>query len=148
MATHNCGISSRSRVHPSATPHAFPLTNTRHSLLSCTILASLTSKLLFFKQSHSINPSLPRLNTERLQAHSSTYLSSQSYHSPSSPYGRSTGEHLHQSRPRWTQKTFADVGNFLTTSVFAGLSKYSGFILLKHKIHRQKEQNNIPYKTP
>ena len=34
------------------------------------------------------------------------------------------------SRPRWTQKTLADVGYLLTTSVSTGLSKDSGSIFL------------------
>ena len=50
VATHNCGISPRTEVHPpgyTATPHTFHLTNPRHSLLSCTILLScLTSNPL------------------------------------------------------------------------------------------------------
>ena len=56
VATHNCGISSMSRVHPPGNaPYIPSLINPRHTLLSCTILlAYLTSKPLFF------NPPLPR----------------------------------------------------------------------------------------
>ena len=41
---------------PQVMPHAFPLTNQYHSLLSCTILlACLTSKPLFLKQSFMVS---------------------------------------------------------------------------------------------
>ena len=42
-------------------------------------------------------------------------------------------------------KTFAD-GNFLTTSVSAGLSKDSGSLILIHTTQGQEQHNNIPYK--
>ena len=56
---------------PQATPHAFPLTNLHHTLLSCTILlACLTFNLLFFKQSFTVSIHLfCGLSTERLPAH-------------------------------------------------------------------------------
>ena len=78
-----------------ATPHAFSL-KFPHSFLSWTILlASLTSKHLFLKRSFTVSIHLP---TERLPAHTLTYiLFWQSYPSPSSPHGRTTLEHLHQS---------------------------------------------------
>ena len=45
-------VASRQGFIPRGTSHTFPLTNPRHTLLSCTIfLACLTSKPFFFKQS-------------------------------------------------------------------------------------------------
>ena len=62
---------------PRAMPHAFPLTNPRHTLLLCTIpLACLTYKPLFFKQSFTVSIHLFRsLPTEWLPAHSILSLS-------------------------------------------------------------------------
>ena len=56
---------------PRATPHAFPFTNPRHTLLSCTILlACLTSKPLFFRQSFTVSIHFFRgLPIERLPAY-------------------------------------------------------------------------------
>ena len=82
-----------------AIPHAFPLTNPRYTLLSCTILlAYLTLNL-----SSSSSPS-------RYQSASSSAYpmnefqhnllhtpSKQSCPSPSFPHGQTIGEHLHQS---------------------------------------------------
>ena len=52
MATHNCGISSRSGSHI----HVFSLTNPCHSLISCTIfLVCMTPKPLFLKQSFTVS---------------------------------------------------------------------------------------------
>ena len=49
-------MSSKSRVHPQAAPHAFFLTNPRHTLLSCIILlACLTFIPLLFKQSFMVS---------------------------------------------------------------------------------------------
>ena len=49
VATNNCGIPSRSRVHSPGTLSAFPLTNPRYAVLSCTILLAYpTPKHLFF----------------------------------------------------------------------------------------------------
>ena len=45
------------------------------------------------------------------------------------------------SRQGQTKKTFADIGNLLTTAVFAGLSKHSGFIHLIHTIQSQEQHN-------
>ena len=65
-----CGISSRSGVHRQATPHVFPLTNLRHSLLSCTILlVCLASKLLFMVSIYLFRG----IPTEQLSAHSLAY---------------------------------------------------------------------------
>ena len=44
-------------------------------------------------------------------------------------------------------KTFADVGNLLTTSVSAGLSNGSGSIHLIHAIQNQEQHNNTPNKN-
>ena len=41
-------------------------------------------------------------------------------------------------------KTFANVGNLLTMSVSAGLSKDSGYIHLIHTIQSQEQHNNTP----
>ena len=59
---------------PWATPHAFPLINPCHSLLSYTILlACQTSKPLFFKHSFTVSIHLFRsLPNDRLPAHSPT----------------------------------------------------------------------------
>ena len=59
-----------------ATPNAFTLTTLRHTLLSCTILlACLTSKPLFFKQSFKASIHLfLGVPTERLPAYSHTYI--------------------------------------------------------------------------
>ena len=75
---------------PCAMPHAFPLTNHCHSLLSCTtLLPCLTSKPHFLKQSFKESIHLFRtLPTERLSAYSS-----QSYHSPSSQHGQAIRVH-------------------------------------------------------
>ena len=64
-------VASRQGFIPRATHHAFPLTNPRHTLLSCTILLVCpTSKPLFFKQSFMVSIHLFRdLPTERLPAH-------------------------------------------------------------------------------
>ena len=69
VADHNCGISSGQGFIPRATPHAFLLTNPRHSQLSCTILLDcLTSKPL--KQSFIVSIHLFRgFPTERLPEH-------------------------------------------------------------------------------
>ena len=70
VASHNYSISSRSRVHSPRYAHELPLTNPRHTLLSCTILlACLTSKPLFFKQSFMVSIHFYSLPTERLPAH-------------------------------------------------------------------------------
>ena len=46
------------------------------------------------------------------------------------------------------KKTFTDVGDLLTMSFSAGLSKYSGSIHSIHTIQSQEQHNNIPYKRP
>ena len=81
------------RFIPRDTPYAFLLTNSRHSLLSSAILfACLTSKPLFLKYTFTISIHLLcNLPTEQVR------LSWQSYPSPSSPHGRTTRAHLHQS---------------------------------------------------
>ena len=43
-------------------------------------------------------------------------------------------------------KTFADIGNLLTTSVSAGLIKYRDSIHLMHTIQSQEQHNNTPNK--
>ena len=57
VTTHNCSISSKSRVHPQATPQTFPVTNSRHSFLSCTIHHTCQHSNLFSSNSHSLNQS-------------------------------------------------------------------------------------------
>ena len=60
---------------PRATPHAFPLTNPHHTLLSCTILLiCLTSKPLFFKQYGLIRYDIDMLlSITRLAVHAVLY---------------------------------------------------------------------------
>ena len=92
-----CGISSKSRFIPRAMPHAFPL---QIPAVYCTIiLACLTSKPLFFKQSFMVSIHLfcPQ-PIERMPAHTpiQTLLA---IHSPFSPHGRTMGEHFHSFRP-------------------------------------------------
>ena len=71
VATANCGILSKSRVHPPFIPPPKP----RHSFLSCTILlACLTPKPLFFKQSFMVSIYLFHyLHTERIPAYFPSY---------------------------------------------------------------------------
>ena len=49
---------------------------------------------------------------------------------------------------RGGHKTFANVGNLLTTSISAWLSNDSDSIHLIHTMQSQEQHNNTPYKTP
>ena len=63
--------------------------------------------------------------------------------SPAAP--EVTGKEIRGGKKVKKKKTFADVGDLLTTSVSAWLSKDSGFIHLIHMIQSQEQHNSIPY---
>ena len=96
---------------PRETPHAFPLTHPRHTLLN------LKSKPLFFKQSFTVSIHLFR-GYQHTHLHR---LSLQSCHSPFSPHGRTIGEHHQSFRPH--------PSSFRTTalSVHSGLNPFSRY---------------------
>ena len=90
---YSCDISSNSRVHPQGDTTRILPHKPRYSLLSCSILiACLTSKPLFFKQSFTVSIHRFRgLPTERLQSTPLHRHSNLSCHSPFFPHGRTFG---------------------------------------------------------